>query len=135
MQRRKLKKEIRKYAKQVKFYKYGLISRYLKHLAKEKERVVNAVPSVICPYCNSKNIFVEYSDIEYSSDKWLSCDKCGEDFEDTYGYIEATEAFECMPWWDSIYNAMQFDDDIDFASVEWQKYCENEILETIKGVK
>lgn len=133
MRRRELKKAISKYAKKVKFYRYGLIAKYLKHLEKEQLRVISSIPKVKCPSCESKNIELEYSDSEYSSYTWLSCNDCGEDFKDTFGYADVIESINCIPWWDAIYNTVYFDDDINFESIEWQKFCEEEILSTIQG--
>lgn len=136
MQRRELKKSVSKYAKKIKFYKYGLIARYLKHLEKKKLELLKAVPKVKCPHCNSKDIDIELSDSEYSNDNWLVCNNCEEHFGDNYGYYDATEALRCLNWSDSIATKAHFEKDrIDFKSIKWQEFCEKEILDTINSKK
>lgn len=131
MRRKELKKAISKYAKENKFYRYGLISKYLKHLEKEELKLINSIPKVQCPTCGNKKIDIEYSDCEYSSYTWLSCDICGEEFDDEVGYIDVIGEIDCIPWWDSIYNRISSDDSIDFKSLEWEQYCEEIILRKI----
>lgn len=131
MRRRELKKAISKYAKENKFYKYGLIAKYLKHFENEKKKLYNSLPKLKCPYCGGNDIELEYSDCEYSDYTWLSCQCCGEDFEDDFGYSDIIKQIECIPYWDSIYNRISCDDNIDFKSIEWKEYCEEIILKEI----
>lgn len=128
MQRKELKKAVSKYAKKVKFYRYGLISKYLKHLKKEELKLINSIPSVKCPFCGSDKIEIEYSDSEYSSDSWLCCKECEENFDDEVGYVDKMKEISCIPWWDNIYNTISCDDNINFESISWKQYCESEII-------
>ena len=131
MRRKELKKAISKYAKQVKFYRYGLISKYLKYQEKEKLRLINSIPKIKCPSCGNKKIDIEYSDCEYSSEEWLFCDICEEYFDDEVGYIDAVEGLNHLCWSDEIAARAYFDNDIDFNSLEWKEYCENKIINTL----
>lgn len=133
MRRKELKKAVSKYAKKVKFYRYGLIAKYLKHLKKEELKLIASIPKVKCPFCGKHDIEIEYSDCEYLVESWLSCNACGESFDDEVGYIEVIEAINCIPWWDGIYNVISLDDNIDFRGLKWKQYCEYEILTTINS--
>lgn len=131
MRRRELRKAVSKYAKEVKFYRYGLIAKYLKHLKKEELKLLNSIPKVKCPFCNSENIEIEYDDCEYSSESWLYCDDCDECFDDEVGFIDKIDEVRCIPYWDDIYNRIHCGEYINFESIKWKEYCEKTILKEI----
>lgn len=126
LQRRELKGAIRDYSHKTNFYKLGLVRKFLLKQKKEERELINAVPKVTCPYCGSRKIGIDYSDDEYSSDRWLYCDDCNESFDDDFGYIEAVSAIEYLCWNDSILIRLYFEEP-DIKTEEWKMYCEKEI--------
>lgn len=60
MKRKELKKAVSKYARVTKFYRYGLISKYLKHLEKEEQALKDSLKYM-------KRIPRNLNKIEYAS--------------------------------------------------------------------
>lgn len=133
MQRKKLEKAIRKFSHKTNFYKLGLVRRYLLYQEKSMKDLQNAIPNVVCPSCGSHRISVESDDREYCDDTWLYCEKCGECFDDTFGYIEAVSDLKFEPWGDMIAIKLHFENP-DIKSEKWKQFCEDEILKTL-GLK
>lgn len=133
MQRKELKKAVKKFSNKTNFYKLGLVRKYIQYQNNQQEKLNKAVPKVNCPCCNSSRISIDYDDRECCNDSWLFCNKCGEIFEDTFGFIDAIGNAEYYCWSDEISVILHFDKP-NIKSEKWQKYCENEILETL-GLK
>lgn len=132
MQRRELKKAIRKFSHRTNFYKLGLIRKLLKHREEEQKELENNIPKVICPNCGSTSIDVENDDREYSNDSWLHCNNCEHDFDDTFGYEDAIQEIECLCWGYAVDVELHFEEP-DIKSLEWQKRCRDLILEELKS--
>lgn len=93
--------EIKEYSKKIRFQDLDLIKKLILKKEERKRIKKEAIPKVICPKCQSDVIEIEYSDDEYSSYHWLSCE-CGEDFEDDYGYFKAIEDLYLEDYFDEI---------------------------------
>lgn len=134
MQRRELKKAIKKFSHKTNFYKLGLVRQYLKKQEEEHIKLINAVPKIVCPHCGSKYIDIERSDEDFCDDSWLYCKDCGEEFDDNYNYIDAIENLRFEPWGDNIAIELHFGDK-DIKSKEWQDFCEKEIKKYLGLIK
>lgn len=133
MKRRELKKAIKKYAREIKFYKYGLISQLIKFKEKRHIALVNAIPKVKCPQCGSNLVDLEHSDSEYDSYTWLSCHDCGCDFDDLYGYADAIDELYCEPYFDTLQLEVEDMGGNVKYNHEWSLYCEEEIRKMLNS--
>ena len=135
MKRKDLKKAIKEYSDEVKFYKLGLVRRLVQLKEKRYNYLLSRIPKVVCPHCGSHLVEVTSSDSEYDDDKWLYCTTCGESFDDTFGLIDTMEDLALEPYFDTIQLELSFnfniedsiyDNSIKFDS-DWQAYCEEAI--------
>ena len=129
MQRKELRKAIKKFSHQTNFYKLGLVRRYLMKQVEEHNTLVDAIPKVACPKCGSHKISVEDEEIEQSSGYYLYCDTCEETFDDTFGFKDALEEC-CKTWGDGIALTLYFEKP-NIKTEEWKKLCEDKIMRTL----
>lgn len=134
MQRKELNKKIKEFSHKINFYKLGLIRKYIKKQYKEERKLINAIPKVICPKCGSHNISVEHDERDYVDDSWLYCNDCDEDFEDTFGYINANNELDALAWCDIIAIELHFEDP-DTKTEQWKTFCETEIKKYLGMIK
>lgn len=133
MQRKELKKAIRKFSHETNFYKLGLVRKLLQKQEKDHKILIAAIPKIQCPHCKSRKIDIDSDDCDYSDEKWLHCCKCGRDFDDVFGYIDSIEELDCEPWGDEIAIELYFENP-NIKSQKWQEFCKNTILKEL-GLK
>lgn len=133
MQRRELKRAIKEYSNRTKFYKLGLIRKLIKWKEKEYKRLQDNIPKIVCSNCGSKRIVIDYSDDDYSSERYLTCWDCCENIkeEKEQEYLDAYYELVSFSYIDGIEMYIW---DYDFKITpgeEWNKFCEKEIKKII----
>lgn len=123
----KLKQEIYSYSHHINFYKLGLIRKYLKKRRIDYENCKLKILDLSkCPKCNSNNIHFDVISL-YSVDK-LVCTKCGNEFIDDIGYINAVSELDCFPFTDRIITEIYTGAPNIYCN-EWQRFCERVMCE------
>jgi hypothetical protein len=132
LQRKELKKAIKRFSNEANFYKLGLVRKYIQHMNEEQNRLNESIPKVTCPRCGGNEIEIDHDESEYSSDSWLCCESCYETFDDTFGFIDAVGEADAYCWSDTIAIELHFEEP-DVKNEEWQKFCKSEILKRLEG--
>lgn len=122
MQRKELKKAIKKFSKETNFYELGLIRKLLKHREKEEIKLRESIPRVKCPSCGSHRIIIDNDGSEYSLDEFLTCENCWESFDDEYGYIDAINSYSYLCWGYGVDVELNFEEP-DINKYKWQDRC------------
>lgn len=136
MQRRELKRAIKEYSNRTKFYKLGLVRKLIQWKEREYKRLQDNIPKITCPNCGSKRMVVDYSDEDYSSERYLSCCDCCEFIEEEkeQDFFEAYDELASFDYIDGIEMHIWGYDFKITPGEEWNKFCEKEIKKII-GVK
>lgn len=134
MRRRKLKRAIKEYSNRTKFYKLGLVRKLIQWKEKEYKRLQDNIPRVVCPNCGSKRMVVDYSDDDYSSERYLSCCDCCEFIEEEkeQEFFDAYDELASFDYIDGIEMHIWGYDFKITPGEEWNKFCEKEIKEILR---
>lgn len=134
MRRRELKRAIKEYSNRTKFYKLGLVRKLIQWKEKEYKRLQNNIPKIVCPNCGSKRMVVDYSDDDYSSERYLSCYDCGEFIEEEkeQEFFDAYDELASFDYIDGIEMHIWGYDFKITPGEEWNKFCEKEIKEILR---
>lgn len=135
MQRRELKRAIKEYSNRTKFYKLGLVRKLIQWKEKEYKRLQDNIPKIVCPNCGSKRIVIDYSDDDYSSERYLTCWDCCENIkeEKEQEYLDAYYELVSFSYIDGIEMYIWGDNFKITPCEEWNKFCEKEIKKIIGG--
>ena len=134
MRRRELKRAIKEYSNRTKFYKLGLVRKLIQWKEKEYKRLQDNIPKVVCPNCGSKRMVVDYSDDDYSSERYLSCCDCREFIEEEkeQEFFDAYDELASFDYIDGIEMHIWGYDFKITPGEEWNKFCEKEIKEILR---
>lgn len=133
MQRRELERAIKEYSNRTKFYKLGLVRKLIQWKEKEYKRLQDNIPKIVCPNCGSKRIVIDYSDDDYSNERYLTCWDCCENIkeEKEQEYLDAYYELVSFSYIDGIEMHIWGDNFKVTPSEEWNKFCEKEIKKII----
>ena len=122
----KLAKRALGYAKANNYYKIGKIKKCLKLLDKRMEKLYKELGVSVCPFCGSTDTDWDYDDDEYTCDRFMCCNVCGECYDDNR-YLNALAEIESYDWFDGIALAVWEHDFNPPKTYSWFKMCDEEM--------
>lgn len=133
MRRKELKKAIKEYSNKTKFYKLGLVRKLIQWKEKEYKRLEGNMPKIICPYCGSKRIEIDYIDDGlYSTCRELTCSDCCEYIEDhEEEFFKAYNELDDFNFIDGIEMYIWGTGMEIIPGSKWNKFCEKEIKDIL----
>lgn len=127
----KLSKRAMIYAKHNNYYRIGKIKKYLKLFDKKMQQLNDELGVSVCPRCGNTQTVAEYDDDEYSSDRFMTCDVCGECYDDEK-YLDKLAEIESYNYFDKIEMSVWACDFKPPKTYAWFKECDKEMDEMIK---
>lgn len=121
-----LNKRAMQYAKSNHYYCIGKIKKYLRLFDRKMNELHSNLGDSVCPECGGKNTYKEYSDSEYDSYAYMSCDDCGNDYDD-YEFINKLEEIESYYYFDGIKMEVWAYDFKPPRDYNWFKKCDEEM--------